>query len=278
MPAPRVEASPWAEPCERAEALRERYPYAGELLTLYLALVDVWQDAWAAARAERPASLASWAAEHVLPRVVSATADAGPASLVEALVAKSADVDAATGPLDAWLAGADLPPVEHYLARACLPGPLVAVDAEAACAGDPSPRGDRRCPRCGGLPQLSVRADTGDRLVSGGRLLVCARCGESWPYSGSACASCGQSEGGQRTVYAEDRKGTQVGRRDTDDDATLPHLRVEACTQCRRYLIDVDQGREPWAVPEVDELVALPLDLYATEHGYTKVTPNLMGF
>ena len=30
-------------------------------------------------------------------------------------------------------------------------------------------------------------------------------------------------------------------------------------------------------MPVVDELVALPLDLYAQERGFTKIMPNLMG-
>ena len=34
----------------------------------------------------------------------------------------------------------------------------------------------------------------------------------------------------------------------------------------------------PAPLPEVDEMVALPLDLYAAEHGLSKITPNLMGF
>ena len=29
-------------------------------------------------------------------------------------------------------------------------------------------------------------------------------------------------------------------------------------------------------MPIVDELVALPLDLYAQEHGFAKLVPNLM--
>jgi formate dehydrogenase maturation protein FdhE len=31
-------------------------------------------------------------------------------------------------------------------------------------------------------------------------------------------------------------------------------------------------------VPVVDEMAALPLDLYAVEQGFAKITPNLMGF
>jgi formate dehydrogenase maturation protein FdhE len=58
----------------------------------------------------------------------------------------------------------------------------------------------------------------------------------------------------------------------------FPHLRIEGCSTCNRYLIDVDLGHDARAVPEVDELAALPLDLYAAERGLTKITPNLMGF
>jgi FdhE protein len=58
----------------------------------------------------------------------------------------------------------------------------------------------------------------------------------------------------------------------------FPHLRIEGCESCKRYLIDIDLGRDARAVPEVDELAALPLDLYASERGLTKITANLMGF
>ncbi|HEV2780042.1 MAG TPA: formate dehydrogenase accessory protein FdhE [Actinophytocola sp.] len=263
--------NPWAAPRRRAEALRERYSFAAELLTLYLALLEVWQEAWAAARAQPPDALAGWAAHEVMPKVVAATAESGPEPLARSL---AADLDGAEELLAAWLAGEELVPVERYLARATLHGPLRAVDAAAACAGDPSPRGDRRCPRCGGPPQLSFHTETGDRLVSGHRKLQCARCAESWSFSSSSCAYCGEAK---RTVYAEQTDGPRVGRPDAGG-ATFPHIRLEACTNCRRYLIDVDLGRDPKAVPEVDELAALPLDLYATEQGFSKITPNVMGF
>ena len=68
-----------------------------------------------------------------------------------------------------------------------------------------------------------------------------------------------------------------MGRGD-NGHLTFPHIRVEACAGCRRYLIDLDLGRNPRAVPEVDELTALPLDLYAAEQGFSKITPNLMGW
>jgi FdhE protein len=78
-----------------------------------------------------------------------------------------------------------------------------------------------------------------------------------------------------------------VGRDGTDSEAagptaadapTFPHLRIDACASCEQYLLDVDLSRDARAVPEVDELAALPLDLYAAERGLSKITPNLMGF
>ena len=80
MAVPGVDTSTgsWAAHRRRAEALRAHHAFAGEVLTLYLALLDVWTAAGDAAReqAPEPQALAAWAGEHVLPRVVGATAAA----------------------------------------------------------------------------------------------------------------------------------------------------------------------------------------------------------
>ena len=285
MTAPGATATdPWAPQRRRAEALRARHPFAAEVLALYVALLDVWDEAWDAASQERPEppALAGWAAGRVLPRVVEATEKAGPLPLADA-TRGLLEAGGTSEPLAAWLAGDELAPVERYLARATLRGPLQAVDADAACARDPSPRGGRHCPRCGGTPQLSYRAHSSDGLVSEHRHLACARCGTGWSYSSSACASCGETKATQRTIYAERRESPVVGRGEPPaparpDDPMFPHVRIEGCHSCKRYLIDVDLGRDARAVPEVDELAALPLDLHAAELGLTKITPNLMGF
>ncbi len=278
-------SSPYPTHRRRAEILRDRYPFAAEVLAVYLALLDVWDDAWALTQEERPRHLAPWATDRILPRVVAATEATGPEPLAKAS-RELLDAGRLDEALVAWLAGGELPPVERYLARASLYAPLLALGPAAAeaCADDPSPRGDRRCPCCGGPPQVSFRGDAGDRLVAGRRQLTCARCGQSWNYSASACPYCGETSGSRRTMYAERRDGPVVGRDGTEatdgdtDPPTFPHLRIESCASCARYLIDVDLGSDPGAVPEVDELAALPLDLYAVDHGLTKITPNLMGF
>jgi FdhE protein len=214
----------------------------------------------------------SGAASLVFPRVVEATVAAGPRPLADAARDRLRR-GGAEAMLAAWLDGDELEPVDRYLARATM-APLL----EAA----PSPRAhgsawsdDRRCPGCAGLPQLSWLGASGESLVAGRRHLLCSRCQGSWTVPRGDCAACG----GPLTVHAEGAAEAAVGERAAAqlEGVVFPQLRVEGCERCRRYLLGVDLGRDARAVPEVDELAGIPLDLYARERGLQKVTPNLMG-
>jgi FdhE protein len=119
------------------------------------------------------------------------------------------------------------------------------------------------CPNCGGLPQLSYFAVSGEALVSGPRYLVCSRCANNWVFSRMTCAGCGESTGTKLPIYQEQER--------------FPHVRVDGCQTCKKYLLTFDLRRETRAVPVVDEIAALPLDLFARDQGLTKITPNLMG-
>ena len=256
---------PHADRRRRAELLRERQPFAAEVLTLELALLEVQERAFAAAH-ERPPELTDvpgWVAREVLPRVIEATVAAGPARLGEQAVARfhSADLEDL---VTRWLRGKEQALVDRYLARAAAEPVLEALPADALGVVCDGPRDARHCPRCGGPPQLSYFGLSGEALVTGPRHLVCARCLHGWVYTRMVCAGCGEATSAQLTVYSESER--------------LPHLRIDACETCRGYLLAVDLRRDAAAVPVVDELAALPLDLYAKERGLTKVTPNLMGF
>jgi hypothetical protein len=283
-PAPlEIQAGPWATRRARARELRERHPFAGELLTLYLALLPVHEDTWSAVRVSspEPAQLPRWAAERVLPAVVQATVAAGPPALGEAARSHFA-AGTASDALAGWLAGEELDPVERYLAHASLAPVLEALgeSAGSVCAAPGDAAYGSVCPICGGPPQLSYIESTGDSLVSGGRSLLCARCGSSWACSRSICPACGEGGEARLMTYAERFDGgvSRNGAGDAEAPPMFPHLRIAGCETCRRYLIEVDLERDPRAVPEVDELTALPLDLHAADQGLTKLTPNLMGF
>jgi len=124
----------------------------------------------------------------------------------------------------------------------------------------PSP-GREACPFCGGPPQVSVlRHDSG--ADGGSRALICATCSTAWQVRRILCAACGE----------DDERRLQYFRAPEFD-----HLRVDACETCRHYLKSVDLTRLGLAVPVVDEIASAVLDLWASEHRYTKVTPNLIG-
>ena len=61
------------------------------------------------------------------------------------------------------------------------------------------------------------------------------------------------------------------------EEAQFPHVRIDACQACQHYLLTFDLRQDTAAVPVVDELACLPLDLFARERGFTKITPNLLG-
>jgi|SRR5579864_2179907 len=116
-----------------------------------------------------------------------------------------------------------------------------------------------RCPCCGGRPQLGVLRPQGD---GGKRSLICALCSTEWDYRRIVCPACGEEGVDKLPIYVAEELG---------------HVRVEACDTCRHYIKTIDLTKNGKAVPVVDELAAVPLSLWAEEHGYTKLHPNLMG-
>lgn len=255
-------AEAWARRRRRAHALLERQPFAAELLRLYGALLDVQERAFHRALDERPdpLTLTRYVADQVIPDVAEATVASGPPPLAAAVPARLREADPA-GFVAGWLAGEPQEPVDRYLARAAS-GPVLEALGPAAGAACRASVSENGCPRCGGLPQVSYFTESGEALVSSPRMLLCCRCGESWIYQRMTCVACGEQATAKLPIFG--------------DGDRLPHLRADACETCRRYLITVDLRRDPEAVPVVDELVALPLDLYAQERGFAKITPNVM--
>jgi hypothetical protein len=105
------------------------------------------------------------------------------------------------------------------------------------------------------------------------------------------CAGCGESSTARLSIFSEEgttsgERGSVVrglpvgpnGHNGSAPKAIFPHVRIEACDACRHYLLNIDLAVDPAAVPIVDELDALPLDLFARERGFSKITANLMGF
>jgi len=54
-------------------------------------------------------------------------------------------------------------------------------------------------------------------------------------------------------------------------------VRVEACESCHTYIKAIDLTKNGLAVPVIDEVAALSLDVWAQQQGYSKLQPNLFG-
>jgi FdhE protein len=281
----------YTERRRRTDQLRGRRPFARELLDFYGALLGVQEQAHEQAMSARPSArdLVAYVTEVVVPTVVDVSLAAGPAKLRDAVAVRleSSDLRELVA---AWIHGDDQTMVDRFLARASVGPVLEALGPEAAASCE-GVRDQLHCPSCGGPPQLSYFAVPSEDLASGGRFLLCARCQSSWGYARMTCPGCGEDSSSRLPIFSE--VGTASGERGSvvrglqgslgdhraaDDKAVFPHIRIEACDACRRYLLSIDVAADPTAVPVVDELAALPLDLYARERGFSKIIPNLMGF
>ena len=117
----------------------------------------------------------------------------------------------------------------------------------------------RVCPLCSARPLLGVLRPEGD---GGKRFLLCSFCSQEWEFRRIFCSTCGEEEEGKLPVYVAEQ---------------LPHIRVEACDTCKFFLTTVDLTKDGHAIPVVDDLAAIPLTLWAHEHGYSRLQPNLLG-
>jgi len=115
------------------------------------------------------------------------------------------------------------------------------------------------CPLCGGKPIVGVLRAEGDGAK---KSLICMLCGHEWMFRRIYCPACGEEREPQIAFYSAPE---------------IAHVRVDVCDTCHTYLKSVDLTKMGLAVPVVDELATIPLDLWAREHGYQKLQINLLG-
>jgi FdhE protein len=115
------------------------------------------------------------------------------------------------------------------------------------------------CPLCASRPQLSILETEGEGAK---RLLLCSVCSTQWRFKRVCCPACGEEQFSKLAYHTA---------------SDFPHLRVETCESCHKYIKCVDLTAHGLAVPVVDEIAAIPLDIWAREQGYKKLEMNLVG-
>lgn len=148
---------------------------------------------------------------------------------------------------------------DAYVARAVL-RPYVEVLARTRISPESRPR-PAGCPFCGGAPWVGARrpAAEGD---GASRLLICALCGGEWSIARVRCPGCSE---------------TDPERLPSFSDESHAGARIETCESCRRYVKTIDLGVDASAIPEVDDLVSIALDLWAQGQGYRRLEPGIAG-
>jgi formate dehydrogenase maturation protein FdhE len=148
---------------------------------------------------------------------------------------------------------------EDFLSRAAL-RPYVEVLVRNRVPVD-RPKVGRVCPHCGGQPWVAARRPQ-PNTHGAQRLLVCALCGSEWVVNRILCPACGEEDPAKLPAFNTDR---------------YPSVRIEACETCHRYVKSIDLSVDGKAIPEVDDLVSVGMDLWAAEQGFARIEPGLAG-
>ncbi|MCU1333314.1 MAG: uncharacterized protein JWM08_2306 [Candidatus Angelobacter sp.] len=115
------------------------------------------------------------------------------------------------------------------------------------------------CPFCGSKPQLAVLRPEGDGAK---RFLLCSLCGTEWFFRRVLCPNCAEENKEHLPVFIAQE---------------FDYVRVDACDTCHTYIKSIDLSKNGKAVPVVDELATVSLNLWAQEHNYKKAQTNLFG-
>jgi FdhE protein len=267
-----VAKNEWQQRAERANQLAAEHAASAEILRFFTAIASFQQqlsdsfESGGQSRVNHPPSsnafaepLPGWLAEKfqsLLPIIV----EHGPASLAHAAAElRSQNRDSHAALLASFWqepdGGLESGPPD-FLARAFLQPYAVLVRLRMATP--PPGLTPCLCPICGCKPGLGVLRPMGD---GGSRSLVCSLCLNEWQFRRILCPACGEESHQKLPVYTAEE---------------FPHVRVECCDACRCYIKTVDMTKTGLAEPVVDEIAAIPLDLWAQKHGYTKLQTNLM--
>jgi FdhE protein len=232
--------SAWDRRIERAEELVHSCPSAAEMLRFYREIARLQKtiyEAQVGTAASAPLLSRLCSLEH-LPALLSLVKRIGPPKLVR-------------------MAGECVGVEEGGFFERCLLQPCYEYRAGLRDIDRNVVQPD--CPFCGERPLVGVLRGEGDGAK---RSLICSLCATEWDFRRLLCPGCGEERPDRLPVYTAEE---------------VPYVRIEACDACHMYIKAVDLSRNGLAVPVVDELATVSLNLWAEEHGYSKVRLNLLG-
>jgi formate dehydrogenase maturation protein FdhE len=257
----------WEKQIQRADELAAQSVGSNEMLAFYSRLLRAQKEIY-----EKLRSLKNWlptgnlkndlpGIDNVMGSLIRTVALHGPATLSAEAQSLLKSEPTAIGEMliDYWRNRSDI----QFFPKAILqPYARWLIETGARPVDRELPAGERSCPFCGGNPQVSFLQSKESTAESGNRDFICATCLHSWEFRRVVCAGCGEERPAKLGYF---------------HSPEFDHIRIEACDTCKRYIKGVDLTRVGFAAPLVDEMYGAPLDLWAHEHGYTKIELNLVG-
>ncbi len=260
----------WDQRIARAEELGEMYPFASEVLAFYASTARFQKALYGYIRQAREEAPLPGHTFHdsldlklLLPRFpgfLNVIKEAGPSALAALAEQIAAEKEARWEERlrGFWLRSApgEMPYIESFFPRAFLQ-PYAEHIAEKL----PEPVrhiNSAICPVCDSEPVVGVLRE---EQLGAKRSFICSFCAQEWDFPRLICPGCREDRNEALAVFTSEY---------------FDHIRVEACDTCKTYVKSVDLTRHGLAIPVVDELAAIPLTIWAQEHGYTKPQSNLM--
>lgn len=257
----------WQQRIRRAEQLAAQHPFAAEMLRFYIHIACFQESLYQ--RLEQASdkkssvspseSLKSPELLRSFPAFLSLVEEKAPAQFSKVAQRLRNSPSSVWSELlnHSWTAATEPEVPEEFLALAFLQPYAEFIRSRAGLQLEGYTYS--LCPFCNRKPGLGVLRPLGDGAR---RNLVCGFCLCEWEFRRIVCAGCGQEDQAKLPVYTAEQ---------------FPHIRVECCDACQSYIKSVDLAKNGLADPLVDELASVPLDLWAQEHGYAKLRPNLLG-
>ena len=252
--------SKWEQRIRRADELAAEHPFAAEVLRFYSHVTRFQKDLYAGmAAVGNDLSLLSPRFPDFLNHIAAVAPE--PVAQCARELRKRAPADWLNSLNTFWDAAPQFQPEPGRAAEllACM---FLQPYAEYR-ADHSGPQAAREtcgtCPACRARPIAGALRQEGD---GGKRSLICSFCATEWDIGRMVCAACGERDVEKQAVYTAEQ---------------FPHVRVEACDTCRCYIKTIDLTKNGHAVPVVDELATIPLNLWAQEHEYVKLRANLLG-
>ena len=264
-----MKSSSWQRRIQRAQQLANEYSFASEILGFYINIARFQQELYSRLEAESENVIGSTPYPSGPPELKTLIGSFSPFLVVvekhapAPLVAIARELRASSPESWSQLLDASWSPTEspeapeRLLAEWLLQPYAELLRVRSGMKSDGYTHA--LCPFCGRKAGLGVLRPQGD---GASRYLMCSFCLAEWEFRRILCPGCGEQDNNKLPVYTA---------------SDFDYIRVECCDTCKTYIKSVDLSKNGLAEPTVDEIAVAPLDLWAQQHGYSKLQLNLMG-